>query len=346
MLLLLAFFLGTADLANLRLVSTHFNWVEKIIFKMIHIKTGPDLVHRAQSFMSARSTPLTIRGLSFTSIFARVPIRGYSTWGVLKQAIPVLFSRGEVAKVETIKMPTASTDIVPLLGIMNRCGVTTIKRLELHHFIGFRGAYAREAASITDLLAGIESMHISFDFRVALSVRNADFAAFMAWLAANCCNLKIFEVLNCLGVEWLPQVFIPPFNTAFGQANFQQLRSILISDVLLDGASIHLLLFTSSEVLEVVKLHRVRFQAIYWNPFIPQDNYAGTYREDLYSWTLLICEFHSKYRNTRTQMEIWRPFKIVSDNGQPDWVEARDLRSWSLVVKVLAWDDVAAEVST
>lgn len=346
MLFLIAFFLSNADLATLRLVSSDFAWIDKIMFKMIEINITPDLLERAQSFMGARSIPLTIRGLSFTSIFARQPARGFSSWGVLGQAIPVLVSRGEVTRVETIRMSTSSTDIIRILSILRRCGITTIRRLDLQNFIGFRGAYTRDAATLPGLLAGIESIHMSFDYRIALATGNADFLAFMAWLAASCNNLRVLEVSSCLGVDWLPQVFLPPFNPIFGQARFRLLRSLLISDVLLDRASFGLLLFTGCDALEKVRLHRIRLQDLYWNPFFPQFHFPGGIRYDVHCWPTLIGELDRFYRTRRTQVEIWRPFMIRSDNGRAEWHPVINLQNNSAVVTVLDWDTVVAGVST
>ncbi|KAI1908372.1 hypothetical protein LOZ61_005620 [Ophidiomyces ophidiicola] len=328
---MVANFLSNTDLANLRLVSKDFGWVEAVLLKTIRIRVSADFVRKAELFIQARPGTTTIHCLSFSAAFARPGVKGVKTWKILTAGVSMLISRGDVVKIQKVSMLPSSTEIIPFLNALRRSGVTTIKTLELHRFTEHNGIYARDADRLGSLLAGIEALGISIE---CWSPRSG-YPRFMTLVTGSCRNLKVLELSLWMRNLRVARAIPHPLDLGISRVRFPQLRSLTLSQLALDWNCFDWPLFTSSKALETVNLFDILLQPTdlgrYYADYMPQ-LWPHLWIGD--DWGSVINKLTLMFATTATQVTIWQPLAPVFNNEQFHWSAAVNLPS-SPSVRVL-----------
>ncbi|WEW58133.1 hypothetical protein PRK78_003600 [Emydomyces testavorans] len=324
-LFMIALLLNIVDLGELRCVSKAFGWVDKFLFRSIYIPMSGDLVEKVQRFMERRVHASTIRTLTFQTPIALSGLKNVNTWSILKNTVAVFMSRGDVVNIQTIKMSISSTDLIPILNTFGKCGVTTIKALDLRNFNELRGQYNQHRAKLPKVLAGIEKIHMSMNCDAGLHFLKDP-------LAAHCKNLRTLHIST-------DRVQPPRFARLFDLSllRFVHLRALVLSDMVLNWDSFARAPFSNGTALESLKLQgifleptdRRRYQVDFMPNFWPNLwIYDG--------WEDVVRKLITTFENTKTQVEIRQPYAaIYHDNGDFVWGRVKGLQSSSGVVKII-----------
>ncbi|EER23823.1 hypothetical protein D8B26_001975 [Coccidioides posadasii str. Silveira] len=331
---IIAFFLNNRDLANLRLVSKDFAWVETVLFRNIFIRMSPDLVQRAQDFINTRSSNLTIRSIAFGTIFAVPGVRGVRTWRILRDAIPAFAARRDIVNLQTVRMCPSSTELIPFLNTLRRCGITTIRNLDVQRYTGARGKYPRDGAQLAEVLAEIENLRLSVEDTYG------DFF-FVPWLLAECSNVTVFDMSYWAYPGRAPRCPENPFALGLAGAWFPRLRSLTLSNIRLDLHSFTWPIFGGPACLETIRLCNVLLQPTDPRRFHTQNWPNWPYWPTIWiddGWDAVIRQLISRFENTLTRVEIRYPWEASFRDGDFRWGSASYLRCDNPVVKITGWE--------